>query len=301
MQTFVANGVVLINLHEVIGDSKANRTSPGGGLSVSGVTASTAVDLQKRVIGGRNCGPTERLYHVEVRDYAVDIGFGLCGGSLIGDRWILTAAHCWDQTRIMRAVLGIHPGDKATLEEITPHFFFDDQGRLHDIMLLKLTNPTKIKPVPLPDCDRNPLNIDDRVEMAGYASTTMGPNNIRQPGRAAVLQCANITVVNCSRLRECLQTNYPGSYAYRQYQDWHCYQSPGVDTSPGDSGGGVMFNDMIYGVHVNTGNHTHACVEAAGFMDVCSYMGWIEKTTGIARPEPERKSRFWDCLNCFKG
>ncbi|XP_034437701.1 anionic trypsin-like [Hippoglossus hippoglossus] len=54
-----------------------------------GVTVSTVVDLEKRIIGGQECGPNERLYHVQLKDSA-----GSCGGSLISDQWILTAAHC---------------------------------------------------------------------------------------------------------------------------------------------------------------------------------------------------------------
>ncbi|XP_074505699.1 anionic trypsin-like [Sebastes fasciatus] len=192
----------------------------------AGVTASTVVDLQKRIIGGRNCTQTERLYHVEVRAYTAFPGavFTICGSSLIGDRWILTAEHCWN---------------------------------------------------PASHC----------VARSAIAALSLPRMLVEpKPGRATVLQCANTTVVNCQRLINCLQTNYQGFYATRQYQHWKCYQSPGVSTSPGDSGGGVVFNGRIYGVHVFSGNATHACVEAAGFMDVCRYMDWIVTTTGIPRP-----------------
>ncbi|XP_071391166.1 serine protease 1-like [Centroberyx affinis] len=68
----------------------------------------------------------------------------------------------------------------------------------------------------------------------------------------------------------------------RLYQHWFCGQTPGVDTCPGDSGGGVVYQNQIYGVHCFTGDPKTACSEAAGFMDVCEYKQWILST--IARP-----------------
>uniref|UniRef100_A0A7N8XDI5 Thrombin-like enzyme gyroxin B2.1 n=1 Tax=Mastacembelus armatus TaxID=205130 RepID=A0A7N8XDI5_9TELE len=142
----------------------------------AGVTVSTVVDLQKRIVRGQPCNNNERQYHVKLSEDLNGDSL-VCGGSLISDQWILTAAHCWGP--LLFAVVGVHPGNGRSVHHLTgrPVFYFDNQNRLHDLMLLKLPAPVRIPPVALPVC--NPLPTINTVQIAGHAAINTGPGNIR--------------------------------------------------------------------------------------------------------------------------
>ncbi|XP_035516057.1 kallikrein-8-like [Morone saxatilis] len=150
-----------------IAGNAANTTGPN---NTKGITGSTVVALQKRIIGGQPC---ERQYHVKLKRVAAGGSSNMCGGSLISDRWILTAAHCLKPGRTMFAGLGVHPEVQITAEPVN---YTDKDNRFHDIMLLQLPEPTKIQPVALPDCEYYPK----MVKIAGHAATTGGPNDERR-------------------------------------------------------------------------------------------------------------------------
>uniref|UniRef100_A0A8B9CVK5 Peptidase S1 domain-containing protein n=1 Tax=Anser brachyrhynchus TaxID=132585 RepID=A0A8B9CVK5_9AVES len=147
------------------------------------------------IIGGHPVSPHSRPYMAAIQTKNSTV----CGGALVGDQWVLTAAHCRSNKEEFRVVLGAHQASihekeqqKFKIMNLFRHPQFNMSSMINDIMLLKLdrvANLNKyVQPLNLPDCDED-IKRGTECTVAGWGVTSSGK-------QSECLQETNLKIVD---------------------------------------------------------------------------------------------------------
>uniref|UniRef100_A0A146KWK6 Phenoloxidase-activating factor 2 n=2 Tax=Lygus hesperus TaxID=30085 RepID=A0A146KWK6_LYGHE len=235
---------------------------------------------QERIVGGQNADLGEWPWIVAL----FNSGRQFCGGSLIDNSHILTAAHCvahmsaWDVAR-----LTVHLGDhniKSTQEtrhlvkkvkRVVRHRGFDSTTLYNDIAILTLESPVtfskQIRAICLPTSG---------ATYAGKIATVIGWGSLSESGpQPSILQEVNIPVWTNRECRGKYGPAAPGGIV----EHFLCAGEDRRDSCSGDSGGPLMVNDgkwtqigiVSWGIGCGKGQYPGV------YTRVTAFLPWIAK------------------------
>ncbi|XP_062349645.1 acrosin-like [Cinclus cinclus] len=197
-----------------------------------------------RVVGGRSAEAGAWPWLVSIQDPSVSGTGHLCGGSLISVQWVLTAAHCFAESRnisTMRLLIGAtqltEPGPEAEvrlIKRLLVHQEYSSADQSNDIALLELNEPVQCSPYIQPVCVPNgTLSMAqlDTCYVAGWGATTA-----RSQTSSDVLQEAKVHLIN---VQICNSSEWYGGDIH-SHNLCAGYPEGGIDTCQGDSGGPLM-------------------------------------------------------------
>lgn len=138
-------------------------------------------DLSPRIVGGENAKQGQFPYQVSLRTRFSRQHY--CGGTIISNRFILTAAHCtsgltgWPffVTAVVGALRRVSDGVGVRIQKITAHEKYNPLRILNDIALIqtktKIVFTDLIQPIALAGED---LPGDKRVILSGWGRNRVG-------------------------------------------------------------------------------------------------------------------------------
>ncbi|XP_068935042.1 chymotrypsin-like elastase family member 2A [Petaurus breviceps papuanus] len=256
-----------------------------------------------RVVGGEDVVPNSWPWQVALQYSSSGTWRFTCGGSLIAQNWVMTAAHCISSSRTYRVLIGRHSlstdekGSVAvTVSKAVVHENWNSNklSNGNDIALLKLASS---------------VSLSDKIQLASLPPAgTILPNNyvcyVTGWGRLQtngdlpdILQQAPLLVVDYAT---CSLSSWWGSSVKTNMV---CAGGDGVTSScNGDSGGPLncQADDGHYEVHgiVSFGSSLGCNYprKPSVFTRVSDYIDWINKvrvSTCFPRPEPCSASLAW--------
>nr|XP_006993526.1 granzyme B-like [Peromyscus maniculatus bairdii] len=223
------------------------------------------------IIGGHEAKPHSRPYmaYLEITDGDVT---RRCGGCLIREDFVLTAAHCKGSK--INVTLGAHnikEQEKTQqiipVARIIPHPAYNHQKILNDIMLLKLEKKAKrtqaVRPLNLPR-RKVDVNPGDVCSVAGWGRLAPGDKY------SNTLQEVELEI---QKDQEC-ESHLKGYY---NKTNEICAGDPKIKRASykGDSGGPLVCKKAAAGI-VSFGRTNGSAPRA--FTRVSSFLSWIKKT-----------------------
>nr|WP_319553828.1 serine protease [uncultured Vibrio sp.] len=201
-------------------------------------------DVSTRIIGGEPANTTDWKFIASLvrKEKPASIGH-FCGGSFLGGKYVLTAAHCVEETNAgdIDIVLGLYDqtnesqAQRISVKNIYTHTEYDSKTLNNDIALIELDQSVDGANIELATTTvLDSIRAGNKVHAAGWGNTSTTERVF-----PTVLQQVELEYVDRGTCQ-----NLQGDYS-NVSDDGICagYSSGGKDTCQGDSGGPLIVDD----------------------------------------------------------
>ncbi|XP_033909454.3 ovochymase-2-like isoform X1 [Acipenser ruthenus] len=282
---------------------------PKCGLRQTEGRVSNFLTFLSRIVGGQESTYGSHPWQVSLKQK----GRHICGGTIISENWVITAAHCIDSDITLtelKVSVGDHKQSAVDKEEQSlpvkrtiSHELFKLANPLnHDISLLELDGQIKFSDKVQPICLPHP----DEVFKPGTLCTTTGWGRLKENGLLPdVLREVQLPILESEKCISVLKT-------FRRTMEGHSvlcagFEEGGKDACQGDSGGPLVCQResgiwTLVGITsfgmgcarswINNISKSKPSRGSPGvFTDVALFLPWIQKTLIQATQTMKKSSK----------